>query len=179
MATSSITPTSAQDTTASNTALANGLGNLKLDDFLKMLLAELQNQDPLSPMDSSTMLTQIGQITQVGSTQQLTSTLNSVLLGQNLNNATSLIGKTIDGLADDNTEVTGKVEKVSIADGKPVLTIGDKTVKLENVRAVLPDDSTAADGAAATQSDQASALLKLIQQLQGNGSQTTPTNAAA
>ncbi len=183
MATSPVGSSSTQDTTTATTAaLNNGLGSLKLDDFLKMLLTELQNQDPLSPMDSSTMLTQIGQISQVGSTQQLTSTLNSVLLGQNLSNATSLIGKTINGLADDNTEVTGKVDKVSVADGKPLLSVGDKTVKLENVRAVLPDDSTPADAASAaagtsSQNDQTNALLTLLQQLQGNSTQSTSSSS--
>jgi flagellar basal-body rod modification protein FlgD len=177
MATTPVGSSSTDTTAATTAALNNGLGSLKLDDFLKMLLTELQNQDPLSPMDSSTMLTQIGQISQVGSTQQLTSTLNSVLLGQNLNNATSLIGKTIDGLADDQTEVTGKVDKVTVANGKPILTVGDKTVQLENVRAVLPDSATAADAAtaAASQTDQASQLLKLLQQLQ----QSQPTQATS
>src|SRR5207244_8307648 len=111
MASSTSTPISSNTDSTTSTALNNAaLGQLKLDDFLKMLLTELQNQDPLSPMDSSTMLTQIGQISQVGATQNLTSTLDSVLLGQNINNATALIGKTITGLADDNTEVTGKVD---------------------------------------------------------------------
>src|SRR3982751_196340 len=105
MATNPIGSSSTQDSTTA--AAPNGFGNLKLDDFMKMLLTELQNQDPLSPMDASQMLTQIGQITQVGSTQQLTSTLDSVLLGQNVNNATSLIGKMITGIGDDGKDVTG------------------------------------------------------------------------
>src|SRR5436190_464107 len=78
MATTPVGSSSTTDSTKSS--VPGGFGNLKLDDFMKMLLAELQNQDPLSPMDASQMLTQIGQITQVGSTQQLTSTLDSVLL---------------------------------------------------------------------------------------------------
>src|SRR5436309_1258444 len=98
MASSSIGSALAQNSPASSPTSSlsgNTLGNLTPNDFLKMLLSELQNQDPLSPMDSSQMLTQIGQISQVSSTQSLTTTLNSVLLGQNVNNATSLIGKTI------------------------------------------------------------------------------------
>src|SRR4051812_13352958 len=113
MATTPVGSSSKTDSTSSSAP--GGFGNLKLDDFMKMLLAELQNQDPLSPMDASQMLTQIGQITQVGSTQQLTSTLDSVLLGQNVSNATSLIGKMITGVGDDGKDVTGKVDKVTIA----------------------------------------------------------------
>src|SRR5690242_17296113 len=119
MATAPVSSSSAGSDAAASTTSA--LGKLNLDDFLKMLLAELQTQDPLSPMDSSTMLTQIGQISQVGASQNLSSTLNSVLLGQSINNATTLIGKTVDGLADDGSDVVGKVDKVTIADGQPVL----------------------------------------------------------
>jgi flagellar basal-body rod modification protein FlgD len=174
---------SSQDTTA---ALSSSLGSLNLDDFLKMLLTELQNQDPLSPMDSSQMLTQIGQISQVGATQSLTDTLQSVLLGQNLNNATAMMGKTISGLADDGTNVTGKVDKVTIANNQPVLTIGDKTVQLKNVKAVLPDNATNASATtavtaaapAAGAADPTSQLQQLLQQLQA-ASQVQPVKAAS
>jgi flagellar basal-body rod modification protein FlgD len=174
---------STQDTSA---ALSNSLGSLNLDDFLKMLLTELQNQDPLSPMDSSQMLTQIGQISQVGATQSLTDTLQSVLLGQNLNNATAMIGKTISGLADDGTNVTGKVDKVTIANNQPVLNIGDKTVALKNVQAVLPDNATNASAASAVPgaapatgtTDPAAQLQQLLQQLQQNA-QVQPAKAAS
>lgn len=173
MATDPVGSSSSTSSTTSSTL--NGFGNLKLDDFMKMLLAELQNQDPLSPMDASQMLTQIGQITQVGSTQQLTSTLNSVLLGQNVSNATSLIGKTISGLDVNNKEVVGKVDKVTITNGKPVLSVGDTTVNIENVRAVLPDATDdASDGSDAT-ADQLAALLKQIQQSAASQSTTTTT----
>jgi flagellar basal-body rod modification protein FlgD len=169
---------------STSSTLSNAvLGNLKLDDFLKMLLTELQNQDPLSPMDSSQMLTQIGQISQVGATQNLTDTLNSVLMGQNINNAAVLIGKVVDGLDDSGTEIVGKVDSVSITDNKPVLNIGTDTMQLSNVKTVLPDTTAtasatssataaalpaaaaaAATPAASTQSTQLQQLLQLLQQ---------------
>src|SRR5262245_59802929 len=117
------TPPVGSSSTTDSTQLPGGFGNLKLDDFMKMLLDELQNQDPLSPMDASQMLTHIGQITQVGSTQQLTGTLDSVMLRHNLSNATSLIGKTISGIDDNGKDVQGKVDKVTVAGGKPVLNV--------------------------------------------------------
>ncbi|HZZ27050.1 MAG TPA: flagellar hook capping FlgD N-terminal domain-containing protein [Pirellulales bacterium] len=173
MATTPVSGYSTQNS-ATSSALANSaLGSLNLNDFLNMLLTELQNQDPLSPMDSTTMLTQIGQITQVGATQNLNTTLNSLLLGQGLNNATGLIGKTIDGLADDGTEITGVVDKVTVANGSPVLNVGVETVQLTNVKAILPDSSSASTTA---NSDQA--LQQLLQQLQQSSATTSPTVAS-
>lgn len=167
MATTPVGSSSSTDST-STSSLPGGFGNLKLDDFMKMLLAELQNQDPLSPMDASQMLTQIGQITQVGSTQQLTSTLDSVLLGQNVSNATSLIGKMITGIDDGGKDVVGKVDKVTIANGKPVLNVGDTTVKLENVRSILPE-STSDNTDDASAASKLAELLKQLQQSQSGG----------
>lgn len=133
------------------------LRGLGMDEFLDLFIAELQNQDPLNPMDNSQMLEQISQIREVGATTQLSETLDSllanqnkeveavnaltaaigsILLGQNLTSATSLIDKEITAVREDGTELTGTVEKVSIVDGTPRLHIGDETVSLFNVQEV-------------------------------------------
>jgi hypothetical protein len=90
----------------------------------------MQNQDPLNPMDNSEMLNQINQIREIGSTDKLTSTLDSVLLGQNITSSTSLIGKDVKAISDDNQKVSGTVTRVTIEDGKPKLEL-DLSMKAE------------------------------------------------
>lgn len=107
-------------------------------DFLKLMIAELQNQDPLNPADNTALLTQLSQIRQVASSDKLSSTLDTVLLGQNLTNATSLIGKQVTALGTDNKDVTGTVSKVTVADGTVNVFIDDKSFKLNNIREILP-----------------------------------------
>ncbi len=102
---------------------ANTLNDLDLDDFLNLMLAELQNQDPLNPLDNADLIAQISQIREVGATEQLTETLGAVLLGQNISSATSLIGAEIDAISDDNQRVRGTVDRVEIADGTPKLLL--------------------------------------------------------
>ncbi len=85
------------------------------------MIAELQNQDPLNPLNNDELIQQFGQIRQVGATEKLTSTLDSVLLGQNIASATNLIGAEVDGISDDGQSVTGMVERVSVAGGQPKL----------------------------------------------------------
>jgi hypothetical protein len=97
------------------------LNDVNIDDFLKLMIAELQNQDPLNPLDNDELVAQIGQIRSVASTEKLTQTLDSVLLGQNISSATNLIGAEIDAISDDNQNVTGTVERVSVANGVPKL----------------------------------------------------------
>lgn len=101
----------------------NTLNNLDLDAFLKLMITELQNQDPLNPMDNTQMLEQINQIRQIGSTDKLTGTLEAVLLGQNIASASGLIGADVDAISDTNEKVSGRVNRVSIVDGKPQLEL--------------------------------------------------------
>lgn len=99
----------------------NTLNDINLDTFLALMIAELQNQDPLNPLENDQLLAQISQIREVGATDRLTQTLDSVLLGQNIASATSLIGADIQALSDDGERVEGIVERVTLDGGKPKL----------------------------------------------------------
>lgn len=101
----------------------NTLNNLDLDAFLNLMLAELKNQDPLNPLDNAELLAQISQIREVGATDRLTETLNSVLLGQNISSATNLIGADVVALTDKGERVSGNVRRVSIDKGQPKLDL--------------------------------------------------------
>ena len=99
----------------------SSLNDLDLDDFLDLMIAELQNQDPLNPLENDELVAQISQIREVGATDRLTETLDAVLLGQNIASATNLIGAEIDALSDDGQRVTGVVDSISVAGGAPKL----------------------------------------------------------
>jgi len=100
---------------------ASALNDVNVDDFLQLMITELQNQDPLNPLDNADLLAQISQIRSVGATEQLTETLGAVLLGQNISSATNLIGAQIEAITDDGQRVNGVVDRVSIANGEPKL----------------------------------------------------------
>ena len=97
------------------------LNDLDMDDFLKLMISELQNQDPLNPLENDELVAQISQIRSVGATEKLTETLDAVLLGQNISSATYLIGAQISGISDDNQRVDGIVDRISVAEGEPKL----------------------------------------------------------
>ena len=131
MATSPVGSTS-NTGSSSQTKDNNPLGNLEMDQFLKLMISGLQNQDPLSPMENSQILEQISQIREIGASTQMTSTLNAVLLGQNLSSATTMIGQQIDALTDSGETVNGIVDKVTVSNGDPRLHIGETSIKLTN-----------------------------------------------
>src|SRR4051812_28032631 len=107
----------------SKPSAADAINDIDLSSFLKLMITELQQQDPLNPLDNKDMLNQIAQIRSIGASDKLTSTLDSVLLGQNISSATSLIGADISALSDDGQPIEGVVNRVSIDKGLPKLHV--------------------------------------------------------
>ena len=91
MATSPVGST-AQTNTQSSGSGKDAIDSLDTSAFIKMLVAELQNQDPMNPMSNSEMLQQVSQIRSIQSNDNLSTTLQSVLLGQNLATAGYMMG---------------------------------------------------------------------------------------
>ncbi len=116
----------------------DAFGEIDLNDFIKLMVTELQNQDPLDPMDNAQILQQMSQIRSIKSNDRLTDTLESVFLGQSLVTASNLLQRTIVGLSDKSETVTGRVDRVSIEDGLAKLHIGEHTIDLKNVAEILP-----------------------------------------
>lgn len=81
------------------TNVASSKLNADFDMFLKLLTVQMQNQDPLNPMDTSQYTQQLVQFSQVEQAIEQTGTLKSILgsLGtQNLTQASSLIGRQVE-----------------------------------------------------------------------------------
>ena len=99
--------TAVTDTTAAAAAMKSSMG-LNKDDFMKLFVAQLQNQDPLSPQDPSSMLNQLSQMSLVEQSYNTNTALNSLLTAQNNSmgmNSISLIGKNITANGKDRKSV--------------------------------------------------------------------------
>jgi len=82
-------------TGSSSTSAASAVGTLGGTDFLTLMLAQLQNQDPTSPVDSNTFLTQLAQLSEVQGITSLNtnfSTLSNSLTSNQALQASSLLG---------------------------------------------------------------------------------------
>lgn len=138
MSISSTSATSSSSSTNSSATPRNRFDDMKTEDFLRMLIAELTHQDPTNPMSNQEMMAQIGQIQEIHANTRLKETLESVQLGQAMATASGLIGKTIIGLPDGESRLyEGMVAYVTIQDGK--LHVDEKTISLTNVKAILSD----------------------------------------
>jgi flagellar basal-body rod modification protein FlgD len=80
--------------------------------FLKLLIAEMKNQDPTKPMDSTQYVAQLATFSQVEQSVQTNTKLDQIMQSSALSQADALIGRSITS-ADGKT--TGVVASVKLA----------------------------------------------------------------
>jgi flagellar basal-body rod modification protein FlgD len=111
-------------------------------DFMKLLVAQLKAQDPESPMDSSQMINQLAQLSQLQQAETLNTKFDQVLAVAECNYASSLVGKTVSFARQTDTGETqlssGVVEEVSTGNSTDEirLLIGGSTIALSDVVSV-------------------------------------------
>ncbi len=87
---------SSSSSTSSATSASGGV-SLGGTDFLTLMLAQLQNQDPTSPVDSNVFLTQLSELSEVQGITQLNTSftnLSNAVIGNQATQASSLLGHT-------------------------------------------------------------------------------------
>ena len=114
--------------------------NLQMD-YMKLLVTQLQNQNPLDPLDNKDMSAQMAQFSQLQQTENLNTSFSQVLDVVQRSYASSLIGKEVsfESQADDGTTrtSTGAVEQITIGDNKTILlTVGGQQIDLADVAAI-------------------------------------------
>jgi flagellar basal-body rod modification protein FlgD len=115
-----------------------GLGG---DDFFKLLIAQLVNQDPLEPTSNQDLLNQISSIRDIELSTSLSSSLGKLSDQQRFASAASLIGRYVSGASDDESgaPINGIVQSVRFdAEGKAILQLEDgQEIPLESVASVM------------------------------------------
>lgn len=92
--------------------------------FLRLLVAEMKNQDPTKPMDATQYVAQLATFSQVEQSVQMNTKLNQLLQSQTLAQADALIGRTIE-LADG--KISGEVVSVKLFSDGIVAVLKDGT----------------------------------------------------
>src|SRR5262245_32104576 len=107
---------------------------LKTEDFIKMMVTQLQNQDPLEPAKNQELLAQMSQIGQLQSQTMLQESLQGMVLQQSLGSAGNLIGKMVQGLDDHGEQISGLVNSVRVEKNEVFLELDSgKHLSLGNV----------------------------------------------
>lgn len=119
-----ISPTAATGATTAAAAKAatSVASRMNADTFLTLLMAQLQNQDPTKPMDSTEYVGQLATFSQVEQATKTNQKLDSLLSASFLDQADAIIGRTI--TSDDGT-VSGIVESVRVTSDGAIAKLKD------------------------------------------------------
>ncbi|MBP2662589.1 MAG: hypothetical protein H6Q71_537 [Firmicutes bacterium] len=115
------------DSTATTRKQSDDLGK---DDFLKLLITQLQYQDPMNPMEDKDFIAQMAQFTSLEQMKNLNTSMQ-------MTQASSMIGSKV-FWTDSATakEMSGVVSSVRVVSGEPKLVIGNTSIELSKVTAV-------------------------------------------
>lgn len=108
--------------------------DLGKDDFLKLLITQLSNQDPTSPMENTEFIAQMAQFSsleQMTNMNQEFAKMNSMLVSSQ---AVGTIGKTVD-ITLGNTKTTGVVEAVTYG-ANPQVRVNNMYYDMKQISAV-------------------------------------------
>jgi len=124
---------------AQTTTPASPGANLDKNDFLKLLVTQLQNQDPLNPMDDKDFMGQMAQFSSLEQMTNVASSLDSLTYSSQLSQGAALFGKDVTYQADaESAPVQGSVTAVKVENGSVVVQIGSIEVPLSAITAVAP-----------------------------------------
>lgn len=113
-----------------------GFAGLTADDFMRMLITELQNQDPTQPLGNEQLLSQLSAMRGLQGDIELSETLKAITSNQQLATAATFIGKSILGTTAQNGEVRGVVDRAFLRDGQAFVSVGQNEVPLSRVTTV-------------------------------------------
>lgn len=134
-----------------STGSSAGVGSLTSKDFLQLMVAQLQYQDPMSPMDASALMQQTSSLTNVQTMQDMSALLQEVLGMQEASTATNLLGQNVTATDPKGHSVSGVVSDITYTPTGPTLNVGGTEVPISEVsKASLAGAATTAPTTAPT-----------------------------
>lgn len=113
-----------------------GLGGLGGTQFLQLLVAQIKNQNPLSPVSSSQFMSQTAELSTLEQITTLSQETKSILATEGFSAGLSAVGKTVSGTDTSGQVVTGKVSSVSLGTSGPVLHVGSADIALSGITTI-------------------------------------------
>jgi flagellar basal-body rod modification protein FlgD len=110
---------------------------LDSEAFMQLLVTQLRNQDPSSPMDTNQMISQTTQLATMEKLTSMDTTNQEAFALQMRTSAAALVGHTVSYLDKNGAAQTGVASSVSYAGAVPVVTVGDQKINLDAILGVV------------------------------------------
>lgn len=119
--------------------VTNASSGLNKTDFLQLLVAQLQYQDPLSPMDQEQQVAQLAQFSTVEGIENLNASFGQLLELQMLGSGSQLLGANVEYQATaDGPTATGVVDRLVKENNSLLAVINGNRIPLNRISAVIP-----------------------------------------
>lgn len=110
------------------------------DQFLKLLITQLQHQDPISPVEDKEFVAQLAQFSSLEQMQNLNNNMSEMMLAQqkltSLGQATQMIGQHVELFTHDGESLFGRVSGVQFKGGWPGIIVDGKLYDFGEVVAI-------------------------------------------
>jgi flagellar basal-body rod modification protein FlgD len=116
--------------------LTNTGSTLGKDDFLKLLVTQLQHQDPMNPMDDKDFMGQMAQFSSLEQITNLVTATETMGFSSQVTQSVSLIGHQVGFTREDGTTGSGTATAVSIDNGNILITVGSEHVAPGSITSV-------------------------------------------
>ena len=123
----SATDTSGTGSTSTGSTTPTSNNAVNYNAFLQLLIAEMKNQDPTNPTDTSQYMSQFAQMSSVEQAMQTNTKLDALLSSSALSQADGLIGRTATFTDSTGATITGKIKSVSINSDGSIATLDNGT----------------------------------------------------
>lgn len=115
-----------------------GSGSLDKNAFMQMLLAKLQNQDPLNPTSDEQFFSQQAQL---ASMEKMDNLASAIQASTNVSQASNVVGKLVEIKNDSGQSTIGRVTSVTVGSGEPIVNVNGTGYKLANITQVFAEPS--------------------------------------
>jgi len=174
----STTSTMSTTPAAAAKTATGGTSSLGSDAFLKLLVAQLKYQDPMSPAKGTDFMAQTAQFTMVEKLTEMAKQNASALAGQQTLQATGMVGHQVAYVDSIGNTVKGVVTSVKLLPAGPSLMISGQEVAMTSVTDVGPTTTTPTAGAGTTaQTTNSTATQQLLQATELVGHQVSYADA--
>jgi flagellar basal-body rod modification protein FlgD len=125
--------------TTSTDTISGPQQTLTQNNFLQLLVAQMQNQDPMNPQSDTEMASQMAQFTALQQSTDMSSSLSML-------QANSLVGSNVTVQVDSQNTTSGVVQGVQLgassSDGKPQIVVNGTAYDLSQVLSITPPATT-------------------------------------
>jgi len=132
---SAASPVGGASNTTQGSQGTSGVG-LTQNDFLQLLVAQMQYQDPTNPISSDQFLQEMASFSEVVDLSQLETLTQSLIDNEVATQGLQLLGKQVTAVTSSGQQITGTATELTMVSGQPMLTVNGSQISVGDVVSV-------------------------------------------